>query len=141
MANLTRTGTHPSTGASDPGRDVRPNHEFLHTPVTMAVDVQAGQLVAFDTNGKGILSNATNANTLVLAGIATEKKKAGQRVACVWVGHISGYRGATPRDIIYASDTPGEISNTAGTVSKIIGACVANEPVTGDNIIRIHFAQ
>lgn len=115
MADIVRTGTD-YLGNSDPGRDCRPVNDYIPFNVTMGVAVQAGQIVAVSaTTGLGILADADAAGTAWVIGAATEKKGAGERVACVRLGVMSGYNiSAQGVSVpVYLSGTAGELSDAA----------------------------
>lgn len=126
MADIARTGTD-YLGNSDPGRNCRPANDYIPFNVTMGVAVQAGQIVAVSaTTGLGILADADSAATAWVIGAATEKKPAGQRVACVRLGVMSGYNIASQGVSVpvFLSGTPGEVSDTAvgnSTAGFLIG--------------------
>lgn len=129
MPALTRVGTNPMTGASDPGRSVSPAHDYHALPVTMAVAVQRGQLVGLNNVGKGVLAGGA----VVPFGVATEKVAAGRRVALLTRGPMSGYTGATPGDPVYAAATnTGEVWPT-GTV--VVGKAMEDDAISGENTI------
>lgn len=96
-------------------------------PGTAGVVITAGQSIYLDTaTDTWKLTNATSASTVnnVLLGIA-------QGVGAI-SGAISGgvllqgvdthQTGLTPGNIQYASNTPGAISSSAGTISTVLGA-------------------
>jgi hypothetical protein len=122
MADLTRTGTDLK-GVSDPGAAVKPANDYFSRNITMAVDVQKGQLVAENTSGLGVLADADSATTMKVVGVATEKKKAGERVACVVRGLMAGYTwtGGAVGDLVFASGTAGALADAAGTVTYVVG--------------------
>jgi hypothetical protein len=123
MADIVRLGTDLNE-ISDPGRDVRPANDYLSRNVTMAVDVQKGQVVALNTSALGVLADASTGQPQRIWGVATEKVAAGKRVACVYNGKMSGFDFAADTDLsypVYLSDTAGEMGDAAGTVSVLLG--------------------
>jgi hypothetical protein len=122
MADITRTGLDLK-GNSDPGRAVRPANDFHGRNITMAVAVQAGQWVAINTAGKGVLADASTGQNQRVVGMATETKPAGQRVHCVRWGLMTGFTfpSGNVGDPIYLSNTAGESATAAGDVSIVLG--------------------
>lgn len=130
MADVTRQGSDLND-VSDPGRDVRPANDYLSRNVTMAVDVQKGQVVALNASALGVLADASTGQPQRVWGYATEKVAAGKRVACVYNGKMSGFTFASNADLsipVFLSDTAGETGDAAGTVSVALGRrCGINE--------------
>jgi hypothetical protein len=118
MADITRTAA-----------DARPTNDILTLEVTMDVAVEAGQGVYIKSNGKGALADASAAGTMKCRGIATMSCPAGRAVALTTYGKIGGYSGMTPGADVFVSDTVGELSDTAGTVSQIIGFAVSTTDI------------
>lgn len=108
MAAIVRTGTDQA-GNSVPGYNFRPTNDYIPLNVTMKVDVQAGQTVAVDTDGLGILGDATHG-----LGCATMPTIAGRRVALIMLGKVTGLSGMTPSAAVYLGAS-GELAD-AGTV-------------------------
>lgn len=115
MADITRTHTAVA--------DVWPLKTKKH-PFTAAVDVQAGQPLYIDANGKANLADANGsapANTYV--GVAMQTVKAGQIVDAAWDGDIVGYdlSGVAYGAAVYVSNTAGELADAAGTATLLVG--------------------
>lgn len=85
--------------------------------------IAAGQTVYINSNGKAALGDASNAETLVMAGLAIENKGAGGAVSVLKQGYVVGatLTGLAYGDPVYASDTAGGLDTAAGTVSKVLG--------------------
>jgi hypothetical protein len=122
MADITRTGTDYK-GNSVPGLAVRPANDYAGHNITMAVDVQQGQLVAINTAYKGVLADASSGQNYRLMGMATEAVKAGRRVHCSRWGLTAGFSfpDGNGGDPIYLSNTAGEFSTTPGDVPVVVG--------------------
>lgn len=124
MAVLDRAATNPKSGASDPGYYCRPVNDYFPVEITMDVAVEAGQAVYMKANGRGALAVATGSGGAInqrVLGISMEKAPAGRRVALCAIGKMTGWTGGTPGDVIYLSDTAGEIGNAAGTNAVKLG--------------------
>jgi hypothetical protein len=143
MADLTRLGTNPNTGVSDPGRDIRPTNEFLAYPFTLAagVSVQKGQVLALNTAGRAVLADASVGQPQALVGIALDKsRRAGDRVSVLVYGPVSGYDGApNPGLPVYLSDTAGEVGDGAGAVSLVLGRVWPDDDESGEDVIFFNF--
>lgn len=107
------------------------SQEQLTIPADQAI--QAGQLVRHDvTTGKFTLGNGTTATEANIYGVATRKVAAGEPLTAVKRGIIDGLDlvalafGAK----VYASDTDGAMSATAGTVSVQIGRVISGTAVS-----------
>lgn len=85
--------------------------------------ITKGQAVYVNANGKAALADASDAGTLILAGIALDAAGAGQAVSVLKRGFVAGFgvSGMTQGDAVYISDTAGGLDTGAGTVSKVIG--------------------
>jgi hypothetical protein len=125
VADLVRTGTNLQ-GVSEPGYGVRPANDFDSVNITMDVDVQAGQAVYLKSNGKGALADASAMPAADVVGLASKAVKAGQRVAVVSKGKMSGFSGGTVGGRVFLSDTTGEVADAAGTVPRVIGRLFPN---------------
>lgn len=110
MADITRTKA-----------EARPTNDYDSVEITMDVAVEAGQLVYVKSNGKGALADGSAAGTMKARGVATMDCAAGRAVALVTRGKFGGWSSMTPGTDVFVSDTAGESSTTAGTVSQIIG--------------------
>ena len=93
-----------------------------------AVAIEAGQPVCFDTNGNLALSDANDANAEKFRGIALRSVGAGQPCSYLIQGWLSGTgQGVTALAYdapVYISDTVGELADSAGSTSLLIGRVV-----------------
>jgi hypothetical protein len=109
--------------------EARPTNDHLTLEVTMAVAVQAGQLVYIKADGKGALANAGAAGTMPARGVATMDCPAGRAVALCVYGKFGGWSGLTPGVTLNASGTAGELDTAAGTVPQKVGFAVSSTDV------------
>lgn len=86
-------------------------------------DIEAGQAVHEDPNGNFVRANATTAAAAAGPYLATHKCRRGDGLTGIRQGVFDGWDfSALPFNApIFLSDTPGEISDTAGTVPVILG--------------------
>ena len=85
----------------------------------LSATVEAGEFVTMDSNGKWAPTVATSV-VLTLA-VAVTAGVSGDTIDLVLRGPVKCLSGATPGTLIYASDTAGEPSATAGTKSTVAG--------------------
>lgn len=105
--------------------DARPVNDYLSQNVVMDVACEAGELIYIKSNGKGALADADAAGTMGALGVATMACAVGRAVAVVTYGKFGGWTGMTPGAKVYASGTPGELADAAGTVAQIIGRALS----------------
>jgi predicted RecA/RadA family phage recombinase len=93
-----------------------------------AADIEAGQPVYIDSNGKVNLADADDAAAEQFRGIALKSVAAGQAVSVLHRGVISGtgsgVTGLAYDASVYVSDTAGELADAAGTTSLLVGHVV-----------------
>lgn len=86
---------------------------------TLGATTEAGEIVALQSDGKW--DPAAASGVVLFAGVAVQGGGDGDAVDIVTYGPLYVLTDATPGTAIYASDTAGEYSATAGTKSYIIG--------------------
>jgi hypothetical protein len=86
---------------------------------TLGATTEAGEIVALQSDGK--YDPAAASGVVLFAGIALQSGGDGDPVDVLRYGPCEVLIDATPGTAIYASDTAGEYSTTAGTKSFIIG--------------------
>lgn len=86
---------------------------------TLGATTAAGEIVELQSDG--FWDPADAAAVVMNGGIALQAGAAGDKVDIVVFGPVQCLTGATPGAIVYASDTAGEPSETAGTKSAVIG--------------------
>lgn len=133
MAAVTRLGTNPNTGVSDPGRFCSPAGDYYSLPVTMAEAVQKGQLVALNNVGKGVLAGGA---TKIPFGVATEKAAIGKRIGLLIRGPMAGYSGLTPGALVYGPATAtGEPQTASAANAVVVGRAMENDPISSENTV------
>lgn len=86
---------------------------------TIGATVAAGEAVTLQSDGKWDPTNTTAAQLTV--AIAVQAGVDGDEIDLVTYGPVNNMTGATIGGLIYASDTPGEFAETAGSKSLVIG--------------------
>ena len=86
---------------------------------TLGATTLAGELVTLQADGKWDPSNTSAAQLTV--GVAIQGGADGDVVDIVRHGPVNCMQEATPGGLIYASDTAGEPSESAGTKTTIAG--------------------
>lgn len=81
--------------------------------------VSAGELVALQSDGYWDPAQTTAA--VLTVAVSLQAAVVGDAIDLVTQGPVKALTGATPGTLIYASDTAGEPSATAGTKSLIAG--------------------
>lgn len=107
-----------------------------------AVDIDAGQPIYVNSDGKYALADGSAAGTLVDVHVALADAYAGMPV--------TGVRGSSLLDVgdaisalafgasVYVSNTAGTMSDTAGDVSKVIGIVVPSwAKTTVEKLLRV----
>lgn len=101
---------------------VRPLEGHVARRFTAGSAVAVGEIVAMAADGEVDPANTTSAGVLARPiGIAIQAAAAGERFDVVVFGPIVCVTGASPGAIVYGSDTAGEPSESAGTVTAPIG--------------------
>lgn len=86
---------------------------------TLGATVSAGEIVELQSDGYWDPAVATG--VIMNGGIALKAGVSGDLVDIVVFGPVECLTGATPGAVVYASDTAGEPSESAGTKSAVIG--------------------
>lgn len=133
MANLTVTAA-----------TVHVVHVIEQMTAPAAVAVTAGQVVAFDANGKWFLALATTAaNAGRRRAIAVKTVAIGETLTGVFRGivDIPGALDSLAFDAaIFLSDTAGTLADAAGTVSTSVGTIVPGwaSGATADRLLAVN---
>ena len=88
---------------------------------TCGSTIVAGTLVTMSADGFVDASDASDATLSFTVGIAVQGGIVGDRIDVVVFGPIICVTGMTIGALVYASDTAGEMSQTAGTKTTIVG--------------------
>lgn len=94
--------------------------------VIAAEAITKGEAVYFTTSGTAGVADANASGKQQFRGIALETVGAGQAVSILKRGHCYGFTvsGLTPEDILYLSDTVGDLSTVVGTLTVNCGRVV-----------------
>ena len=109
--NTVLSHVRPLVVANDPRTIIRQG--------TLGATTEAGEIVALQSDGK--YDPAAASGVIKFAGVALNSGGDGDPVDVLLLGPCAVLAEATPGTVIYASDTAGEYSETAGTKSFIIG--------------------
>lgn len=99
--------------------NIKPLQGAIPRRVTLGATVAAGEAITLQSDGKWDPTDASAAQLTVR--IALQGGADGQVVDSVVYGPVKNITGGTIGGLIYASDTPGEFSHTAGTKDLVIG--------------------
>lgn len=86
---------------------------------TAGATIAAGELVSMQTDG--YVDPADTSAVEVLAGVALQAASSADVIDVVTFGPVVCLTGATIGSLVYATDTAGEPSHTAGTKTTIAG--------------------
>lgn len=107
--------------------------------VVAAVAIAKGEAVYQTSSGTFGVADANDSGKEQFRGIALEGVGAGQAVSILKRGHCYGYTvsALTPDDILYLSDTAGDLSTVAGTMTVNCGRVVALPDATPTLVVYI----
>lgn len=116
MANIGMSSVKPSLASVDPC----PAHQ--HAEYLCGEDLFTGALCFLDDDMKLYLSSAAISATAIVDGIVWDDYPLAGTAATIWWDTEWKYADETltPGTNYFLSDTPGRISDTAGTVSKVV---------------------
>lgn len=86
---------------------------------TAGAAIVAGELVTLQSDGYWDPTSAAAAQLTV--GVSLQSAASGDPIDIVRFGAVKNLTGATPGTLVYASNTAGEPSATAGTKSLVVG--------------------
>jgi hypothetical protein len=134
MADLTVTAAKVSV--------IKPEDAEI-VSVVLAETVTAGQVLFFDSNGKGQLADANVAGEQQARCIALEGGGANQVVSCLKQGYVEGFTLTDQSfdDPIFLSDTVGALADAAGTLTVPVGlvAPMAKDAKTISKLLYLRF--
>lgn len=101
-----------------------------------AVAITAGQAVYITTAGKIGVADANDSGKEQCRGIALEGGGAGQAISVLLRGDCAGFDLTTVAydGLVYLSDTAGELYDTAGTKTVVVGRCM---PLTDSSLTKV----
>ncbi len=88
---------------------------------TAGATIAAGEIVSLMADGYVDPADTAAFTGSVVMGIALKAAVAGDRVDVVVYGPVVCLTDGTPAALVYASDTPGEPSETVGTKDVLVG--------------------
>lgn len=98
---------------------------------TAGGSITVGDLVYIASDGDVEQADGTGQASAKAIGIAVESYdgetsiNSGDSVSVCVLGPVSGFSGMTPGQTLYTSDTAGNVSDTAGTYTHVIGRAEA----------------
>lgn len=101
-------------------RDVKPLEGATIRRFTAGATIAAGEIVDMQSDGYMDPSNTTSA-AVDWPVVAIQAAATGERFDAVTYGPVTAITGGTPGATVYASDTAGEPSESAGTNLGIVG--------------------
>lgn len=99
--------------------NIKPLEGAIVQKVQAGTTIDAGEIITLQSDGKWD-PTATSAAQLTVA-VALQDATDGDWIAAVVYGPVKNMIGATIGALIYASDTAGELSESAGTKDTVIG--------------------
>ena len=109
-------------------KDVIPLPGAFVEPYDAGGALTVGDTVYMASDGDVEEANASVAGTayaigvvVSVPGVGATTAVAGDKVAVVTLGPVTGFSGMTPGDMLYQSDTAGALADAAGTVSHKVG--------------------
>lgn len=106
-------------GRDTTAENIKPLQGAIDRRATLGTTVSAGEAITLQSDGKWDPTDASTAQLTV--AIALQGGVDGNVVDTVRYGPVKNITGGTIGSLIYASDTPGEFSHTAGTKDLVIG--------------------
>ncbi len=100
-------------------KNIKPLEGAQIQRVTLGATVAAGEIITEQSDGKWDPTNTTAVQ--FTAVVALQGGGDGDAVDAVALGRVKCLTGATPGALVYASDTAGEPSHSAGTKSLVVG--------------------
>lgn len=98
---------------------IQPLSGSIREQGVLSATTEAGELVSMDSNGKWTPTVATS--VVLTVAVAVQAGVSGDTIDLVLSGPVKCLTGGTPGALVYASDTAGEPSDTAGTKSTVVG--------------------
>ena len=108
------------------GRDttaehIKPLEGAIVRRYTAGATIAAGEIVAIMADGYVDPANTAAFTGSVVLGIALNAASSGDRVDAVVFGPVECLTDGTPANLVYASDTAGEPSESVGTKDILVG--------------------
>lgn len=100
---------------------IKPLEGAIVRRYTAGATIAAGEIVSMMADGYVDPANTTDFTAAAVLGIALQAVTAGQRVDVVVFGPVVCLTDGTAANLVYASDTAGEPSETVGTKDVLVG--------------------
>lgn len=96
--------------------------EYVAWTLIAGAAITRGQAVAIDSNGKGVVADASTGQANNVRGIALNGAAAGEAVTIMLQGSLYGFTLPQAYDAaLYLSNTAGALADAAGDVSVVVG--------------------
>jgi len=111
-------------------------HQFI-----AGVTITAGQVVAQNSSGALVLADGSAAGTAMGKGVALNGGVAGDVIAVMKRGKVTGYTTNLPayEGKVYISDTAGAFADAAGTKGASVGVVIASAEATVQKQLYVEF--
>jgi hypothetical protein len=100
---------------------IKPLEGALTRRFTAGTTIAAGELVSMVADGYVDPTDCASFPLASCVGVALQAAVAGQRVDVVTFGPVICMTGATPGQLVYATDTAGEMGDAVGTKDVLVG--------------------
>lgn len=100
---------------------IKPLEGALTRRFTAGTTIAAGELVSMVADGYVDPTDCASFPLASCVGVALQAAVAGQRVDVVTFGPVVCMTGATPGQLVYATDTAGELGDAVGTKDVLVG--------------------
>jgi len=100
---------------------IKPLEGAIIRRFTAGTTIAAGEIVSMMADGYVDPADTTAMTGAIVMGIALTAAVVGQRVDVVTYGPVVCLTDGTPANLVYASDTAGEPSETVGTKDVLVG--------------------
>ena len=100
---------------------IKPLEGHITRRYTAGATIAAGEIVALMADGYVDPADTSAFTGACVVGIALKAAVAGDRVDVVVYGPVVCLTDGTPANLVYASDTAGEPSETVGTKDVLVG--------------------
>jgi hypothetical protein len=100
---------------------IKPLEGSLTRRFTAGTTIAAGELVSMVADGFVDPTDCASFPLASCVGVAIQAATVGQRVDVVTFGPVICMTGATPGQLVYATDTAGEMGDAVGTKDVLVG--------------------
>jgi len=112
---------------------------YLPVQITLSGTVRTGDLVGYNSGWKQADAN----NSIYAELVAGQHGSSGKKITCYRMARVGGITTGTAGNVLYLSDTTGEYSASAGTVSQRVGFELGNGEmlIEPKNIVLVRAEQ